>query len=377
MLRFKHPNSAGTRMNSGRPCLYLTVFAAVMFLFSANAAADQQPLFEHDETLQVRIEAPFSTIRRVRSDEEYLEGSLQYLDSSGATRRLDLKVRARGRFRKQREICDFPPLRLNFRKKQVVDTEFHGQDKLKLVTHCESGRKNYEQDMLQEYLAYRILNTVTENSFRVRLLHVTYANTESNGKELTKYAFLIEDDDRLGERLGMQHSKVRELQYHQLEMHQTSLFTVFQYMIGNTDFSAVMGPTEKYCCHNAVLFTNPVGQFTPVPYDFDFSGIVNARYAAPGKQFKLKSVKERVYRGLCRHNNLLPGTVGRFQEQEQTVRQLISELDGFSDGTRRSTQRYIDSFYKDVSSQDQMERHFVKECSSATGPPVQSSANQK
>jgi len=371
MLIFTYPSIAGTCMNSARLPRYLTVFAAMMFPVSSTASAEQGPLFEHDEVLQVRIEAPFSTIRRDRSEDAYLEGSFHYFDATGAQQRLDLKLRPRGRFRLQREVCDFPPLRLNFRKKQVTDTEFHGQDKLKLVTHCESSRKNYEQDLLQEYLAYRILNTVTDNSFRVRLLHVTYLNTESSGKELTKYAFLIEDEDRLADRLGMQHSKVKALQYYQLDTDQTNLFTIFQYMIGNTDFSAIRTAAEKYCCHNAILFTNSVGLFAPVPYDFDFSGIVNAKYAAPGEQFKLDSVKERVYRGLCKNNELLHGTIGRFQAQEQTIRQIISELEGFTNGTRRSTQRYIDSFYKDVSSPDLIERNFIKECSSASGPTLQ------
>lgn len=357
--------------------IVLTACAAPTFTFSHASAAEAQLLFEADKTLEVRIDAPISTIRRDRSESGYHDGAFHFIGDGGVQHMLDLKLRPRGRFRRQEEVCDFPPLKLNFRKKQVKDTLFDGQDKLKLVTHCESSRDNYEQNLLQEYLAYRILNTLTDYSFRVRLMLVTYADTERGGKELQKYAFVIEEDNRVAERIGMQLSRVRGIEFEQLDMEQTNLFTVFQYLIGNTDFSAIRGPREKFCCHNAVLFTNPAGRFTPVPYDFDFSGIVNAPYAAPGKQFNLRSVKERVFRGLCRNNGRLPDTIGRFNTQEQEIRRLIDELDGLSAGNRRSTHRYLDSFYEAVSSPAQIEQNIVKECSSATAPAEPTSASLK
>ena len=355
----------------------LTTVAAVMFLLSGAAAADNQLLFDSDATLQVRIDAPISSVRRDRSEEKYFEGKFHYVDDAGVQQTLELKLRPRGRFRKQPEVCDFPPLRLNFRKKQVKDTLFDGQDKLKLVTHCKSSSEKYQQNLLQEYLAYRILNTATDRSFRVRLLEVTYADAERGGAEMTKYAFLIEDEDLLAERLEMQLSKVRKLSYDQLDDDQTVVFTVFQYLIGNTDFSAILGPEDDHCCHNAILLTNGIGQFIPVPYDFDFSGIVDAPYALPGIQFKSKTVTKRIYRGLCAHNELLPGTIGRFQEREQTYRQLVSELDGMSNGTRKGTQRYIDDFYKDVSSPERIQENLIKVCSSATGPQEPPSASPR
>ena len=126
------------------------------------------PLFQNQDALRVRIEAPLRTLIRERSDTEYLDGTFAYTDASGQEVVLDLKLRARGRYRRQRSTCDLPPIRLNFKKKQVMGTEFAGQDKLKLVTHCEENRDRYEQYVLKEYLAYRILNTLTDASFRAR-----------------------------------------------------------------------------------------------------------------------------------------------------------------------------------------------------------------
>ena len=377
MLKSSHPLSERIRMKIAIPHSSLTVLAATMFLLAGTAAADNAPLFESHTTLQVRIEAPISTLRRDRSEDEYLEGKFLYVDAAGVQQSLDLKLRPRGRFRKQREICNFPPLRLNFRKKQVRDTLFDGQDKLKLVTHCKNSSENYEQNLLQEYLAYRIFNSVTDQSFRVRLMQVTYADTDRDGAERTGYAFLIEDDDSVADRLGMQASKIRKLRYEQLDADQTVLFTIFQYMIGNTDFSAVLGSRDDYCCHNAILLTNGIGKFVAVPYDFDFSGIVDAPYAAPGKQFKIKSVKQRVYRGLCTHNEMVQDTIEGFQEQDPAIRRLINELDGMSSGTRSTTQTYIDGFYEDVSSPERIQQNMIKECSLAQAPAEPPSASPR
>ena len=65
-------------------------------------------------------------------------------------------------------------------------------------------------------------------------------------------------------------------------------------MIGNTDWSEVAG-------HNVEVL-GIGGVALPVPYDFDFSGIVEAPYAVPGRSLSIKTVQDRLYRGWCRGN---------------------------------------------------------------------------
>jgi hypothetical protein len=320
------------------------------------------PLFENPETLKVRIEAPLTTLMRNRSDTEYLDGTLAYTDASGNEHRLDLKLRARGKYRKQRSTCDMPPIRLNFRKEQVMGTEFAGQDKLKLVTHCETRGTRYEQFVLKEYLAYKLLNAMTPLSFGARLLHVDYVDSDRGGETRTRYSFLIEDDDRLAERIGAERVKSPRLSYERLDGRYANLVTVFEYLIGNTDFSLVVGAKDDNCCHNTVPFSgNPDGYYV-IPYDFDFAGLVNASYAKPNPKLPIKRVVQRHYRGLCRHNAYLDETLELFRENKAVLRETVSSLEGLDDKMRVGALNYIDGFYRVIEDESSVQRYLVRKC---------------
>jgi hypothetical protein len=340
---------------------------------AAPAAAQdqpkQRPLFDNSHTLKVRLEAPLRTIRRDR-EEETQDGLFHYIVEGGVEQTLNVKVGPRGRYRRQKDVCDFPPLRLDFRKGQVKGTEFRGQNKLQLVTHCESDRSSYEQNVLQEYVAYRILNLMTDRSFRVRLLHVDYIDSEDGKPFRSKYAFLIEDEGELGKRIGMQAAEVKQVTYSQLDPPQTVMFGVFQYLIGNTDFSAIRGPSDTWCCHNAIPYIGTDGRFVPIPYDFDFSGLVNAPYAAPRPGLGLDDVRDRQYRGLCSTNILLPDTLALFVGKRAEIDELVYSVEGMSKGTQRSTLRYVGKFYDEISNPKKVEKNFVKECLQESAPPA-------
>jgi hypothetical protein len=40
-----------------------------------------------------------------------------------------------------------------------------------------------------------------------------------------------------------------------------------------------------------------VSRLIPVPYDFDYSGLVNTHYAAPDPNLGIPTVRDRIYRG--------------------------------------------------------------------------------
>lgn len=362
-----------TRLRIWTPTVSLIFFASVCA--SAQTAdgnpdgGDEeyspQPLFVNQTTLAVRIEAPFRTLMRERSDSEELDGKLTYTDSSGAEHALDVKLRTRGIYRRQRDNCEFAPIRLNFRKKQVMGTEFAGQDKLKLVTHCENRNDSYEQYVLKEYLAYRIFNTLTDYSFGARLLHATYVDSDSNGESQTRYAFVIEDNDLLDDRIGAERVEVRSASYSVIERKQANLVAVFQYLIGNTDYSMIRPDKDKDCCHNVELFSSAPGSYIAIPYDFDFSGIVDARYAEPHPSLKMRSVVRRRYRGICENNDLLDATLAQFGSKETAIKQLPSSIEGMDDDVREKALRYIEEFYDDIADAESVEKNLIRKCYSS------------
>lgn len=338
------------------------LFAVLAVTFSARADSDGQPLFASESALQVRITAPLTTLMRKRSDTEYLDGTFSYIDESGAEKILSLKLRARGVYRRNRSTCTLPPIRLNFRKKQVTGTAFAGQDKLKLVTHCRQRSDAYEQYVLKEYLAYKIFNTITDYSFRVRLLKIDYVDSDDGGKTWTKYGFVIEDDDLLAERIGAEVAEVPRISYAALDRQQAIRISVFQYLIGNTDYSLVASARDDDCCHNTVLLAAADGSYIAVPYDFDFAGLVNARYAKPHPSLSIRSVVRRLYRGNCEHNELMDQTIILFKSRKESIRQAAMSIEGMGERERATVLRYIDGFYEDVAEPGSVERHLVKKC---------------
>jgi len=335
--------------------------AAALAFLPISSAADAQGLFDSHETLQVTIEGPLTTLQKERSDEDYLDGKFSYTDEVGETQSFDLKIRARGRYRRQKKTCSFPPVRLNFRKGQVEGSLLDGQDKLKLVTHCKS-RDSHQQYVLREYLAYRILQTLTEKSFSPRLLKVTYVDSEDDAEPVIKYGFVIEDSDDVGKRISLDELDIKALAYSDLDAGYTNLINVYQYLIGNTDFSLIRGPDDDNCCHNSVPFSAG-GEITPIPYDLDFSGLVNAPYAEPHPRFKLRSVLVRKYRGQCSNNERMPETIAYIQSKRAEIYGLVDDLVDLDKRSRKQVIGYLDGFFKEVSNEKTVQKKLIKGCS--------------
>ncbi len=324
--------------------------------------AKPNPLFADNSLLEVTITAPISTLMRKRSSEEYVIGQLAYDNPESGAAVLDVGIRARGRFRRDRDVCSFAPLRLNFKKEATRKTLFTRTDKIKLVTHCRDKSARYSQGVLREYLAYRILNTMTDKSFRVRLLRIRYVNTDSKKADRVEFGFLIEPDERLAKRLGMKVMDIEKTSPDALDGRHANVTSVFQYLIGNTDFSPIRAAEGESCCHNHVLIGAETGDILSVPYDFDMSGFVNATYAVPNPQFRIRNVRQRLYRGRCANNEYLDNTLQAYQDRKQDIYQLVSGFEYLTDKTRKQLIRYIDDFYATVNDPKQLDSRLKKRC---------------
>lgn len=318
--------------------------------------AEAAPLFSSHEPLELTLRTDVDRVKNDRSEDlEEQPGELLWLTPDGATGKLDVQVRTRGNFRLERRNCSFPPLRLDVRTSQAVGTPFEGEDKLKLVTPCNERRSNYQDYVLKEYLAYRIFNELTPLSFRARLVRITYEDTAGEQDTRTLMAFLIEDEERLAQRLG---GVVRDFeQLHPLtaDARYSTLVALFELLIGNTDWSPV-------AFHNVIAVRDGDGRYLTIPYDFDFSGMVDARYATPDPSLGIKSVRDRLYRGFCRDDADPAAVAGEMLARRPAIDALVEGFVHLDEGEREDVLRYLEGFWQTLESESRFRRAVLEAC---------------
>ena len=323
---------------------------------------EPDPLFQHDSPIEVTITAPMQPLLDDRPDEDYLPGTLAYTEADGSVVQIQIGIRTRGNYRRQHRVCPFPPLRLNIRKSEARDSLFHRQDKLKLVAHCRDNSERNEQNVIREYLAYRILNTLTDISYKVRLARVTYIDSEQKDEPRVRYAFFIEHKSRLSKRLDLPEISTSSIKVADLDGPYSDLTSLFQFLIGNTDFSPIAGAEGETCCHNSTLFGREDQPIYSIPYDFDMSGLVDAPYAEPNPMFRITRVTQRLYRGRCEYIENLPASLQLFQDNRDTIYGLIDQQPELQESTRKKMKRFVDRFYEVIDSPNKVQRHIVKRC---------------
>lgn len=348
------------------PRLPLSLSLLLTGLLAAPAAlsqeADKPPkLFEAQAQMNITLKGPWRRmLRRVSEPIEY-DGELSYTDANGQQQSFSIKITTRGKTRRDK-VCDFPPLKLWFDKEQMKGTEFRGQSSLKMVTHCK--KRGYEPYYVKEYLSYRIYNLITEYSFRVRPLMVTYLDSERDSKPDEHFGFLIEDVDDLADRHGLQELEIPEIRHTRLDPVETSNYMLFQYMIANLDWSATGGPDPVECCHNSKLIGAGPDQdpVYSIPYDLDSTGLVDAHYAAPPQKLPVRSIRDRHYRGFCFHNDELPAAFERFRAQKAAILQLFEDHELLTSKSRNDAVNFLQGFYDKLGTPNGIEDWLIDKC---------------
>jgi hypothetical protein len=319
---------------------------ALAFLLSplgvaAQAAPGVAPLFQEHEPLRLRIEADFKELRDDRDeDAEERDGTLVIIAADGSEEAFPLEIRTRGRFRLLSSTCRFPPLRLDVPRSQMDGTPFEDQDKLKLVTHCRDDDR-YEQNAIKEYLVYRIYNLLTPNSFQARLARITYLDVTGEDDTVERWGFIIEAEEALAERLGATVVEDQPNGVHPARIPDDAagLLNLFEYMVGNTDYSI-------YGQHNVVGFESAEAMIIPVPYDFDWTGLVNAPYAKPDPSLQIRSVRRRVYRGLCRPRIDYAAIYAQMLSKRDAITEMVSAESRLGDDEREDVLDFLEEFWE-------------------------------
>ncbi|HLF35401.1 MAG TPA: hypothetical protein VI583_14245 [Cyclobacteriaceae bacterium] len=315
-----------------------------------------QPLFISEEPVELTLISDFRTLMQQKSQEEpqYQPAELVYKTSSGKEERISLKIRPRGFSRRKYDICSFPPILLNFKKKSVVGTLFEGQDRLKLVTYCKNLDIN-EAFVLKEFLVYKTYNILTDYSYQVRLAQITYKDINDKQKPITRYGFFIESDKNLPARMNAVLFKDKLNNHDRCDHASLDLFTIFQYMIGNTDWWIL-----NY--HNATVLQVPSKLPVPVPYDFDFSGALNTPYASPDEKLPIKTVRERMFRGYCRPAGTYERIIQIFKEKKDAIYAMYRKFELLEERDIETTLKYFDSFYEILDDPKKVIRTFYDNC---------------
>jgi hypothetical protein len=326
-------------------------------LCAAASAQDSprapSPLFRTTAPLALQLETDLRALLRDRGEKRVEHSAtLRFRDPGGDSGSVKVDLRTRGIFRLKR--CAFPPIRIDLPARKVEHTPFAGQDKLKLVTHCQSDRGS-ERNLLREYALYRVFNALTDTSFRVRLAHVTYIDS-AKADTVIRYGFLIESDAELGRRIGAAVQEADKVHDVLTDATYMTLVAVFQYLIGNTDWS-VWGR------HNIAIFGDTLTHARlAVPYDFDFSGAVGAPYAIPPEQLPIKSVRERLYRGYCQPDTLLNRVLDRFRLAKDSIYASVRAVPDLPERDVKGLLDYFDDFFSALDNRGTVQREFVRRC---------------
>jgi len=321
-----------------------------------------QKLFDSEETLEIRLEGEIETLLEDRGNDPSFQIMKLHVQNTNAEESLNLRVKVRGNFRRLKENCKTPPLKFNFKKHMAPEQSlFAGQPELKLVVPCQG-----EEYVVREYLTYKLYNLFTEYSFNTRLVRLTFDDTERNQITDPQYGFLIEDKHVLAARSKASLIERENLRPEIVQQEHFLRMSVFAYMIGNTDWSV------QFLHNMEMLFLNSEKIYVTVPYDFDLVGLVSSPYARPEPALKLRSVRDRVYRGYCMEDlSALNPTFAQFQELKPEVYSIISENNLLDESYKIFATEYLDDFYDTLDNPRKAEREFSYPCKSyGTGKVV-------
>lgn len=338
----------------------IAAFVALCLLALAGPLQAQQlkPLFAASDPIHIVIQGPLSQLIHNRETTAVVSGTLT--DPAGQA--LPITLSLRGITRRSSDTCDFPPLRVTLAAHPPATSLFAGQSKLKLVTHCRNPA-SFQQYLLLEYSAYKMYNVLTPHSFRVRLANVDYR--DENGRPIiSRVGYFMEELKDVAHRNGMKPTHAPQvIPVTDLSPPDAARYALFEHMIANHDWSMRAGPAGKDCCHNAELM-GPLapGATIPIPYDFDFSGFVNAPYATPPDQLHIASVRERVYRGYCAHNADVIAAAHQMRDDRPQLIAAITSTPGLEPQTQARAIAFLDRFFADISSDQSVTAKVTNRC---------------
>ncbi len=272
------------------------------------------------------------------SKEQYFPARLTIDEHDSGPIEIPLRIAKRGVTRKS--ICDFPPIKFKFNEDTLVTNGYSQWNTYKIVTHCIPEGNDL---VIAEYLAYKIYNHLTENSFRVKLVMMEYDDISGRLMNLftdeVHLGFIIEEDEELAHR---RHAVLYESEIKNIDRKQYAQMVVFQYMIGNTDWNLSKGHNVKW------IQQKDISSPTPLPYDFDFCGLVDAPHAAPHPSIPIKTVTERFLQWRGKSKEELKEICEELIADKENILDIVRAESHLSKEKKDAMLNYLNSFFDQI-----------------------------
>lgn len=323
--------------------LQILTFALFAILLGTSCRPQETKLkttlfetFEQEDYVNLELTADWASVLAGKEEEQKFVASIQWLASNGSTQQMPIQLERRGKTRLNH--CNFPPLKLIFDRDSLTNNAIGGGRKLKLVTHCNGD----EALVLREYLAYQMYQQLTDKSFRVQLAKITYIDASGQASTETHWGFLLENHHDLAERLDAKLLKTKTASLRTIDSEQYRTMALFQYMIGNTDWNMKLRHNIKM-----VQLADRACP-TPIPYDFDYSGLVNAPYASPHPIMPVADVRERYFQWRGKDAGGFATTIQHFIDHKTDLLQLCQQFAHLPEAQRIEMTDYLESFYQKI-----------------------------
>lgn len=327
-------------------------------ILAISSVAQGQRLFRSTEPVEVTFTTNLRAIVRERDSTKLNPyGALMtYKDSSGKEVNVPVTLRARGHFRRQARNCHFPPIRWDAKRDVVQGTLFQGLTTMKITTSCRPGQDDYEQYILGEYAVYRAYALISPIHFRTRLARITYRDSAKATGDVTSWAFFIEDDGEMARQNRVKKVETKGALFDDVQEKQLMRTTLFEYMIGNTDVS-ISG------LHNIVLVRDSTTlDILPIAYDFDFSGLVNPRYATTDPRLPIKRVTERLHRGPCKPVATWKPIFAEFLAKKNAIDSIYGSIAPMKPGRAKDSKEFLSDFWRVIGDEKLAKREISDTC---------------
>ena len=211
--------------------------------------------------------------------------------------------------------------------------------------------------MIKELLAYKIYEIISPYHFETKIISINL-NEERGNKTLNHdlIGFLIQDNKKLAAVNGGEIVK-RRIHPNAQDPISATRNDLFQYMIGNTDYSLAYQHNEK------LFYINK--KFVPVPYDFDMAGIVNASYAVvseiKNKALPISKVTVRLYRGFDRDEKVIQEVRQEYIDKETEIYRIVDQYEHYFKDPKefKEAKNYLMGFFKVIKDDDKFQSRIL------------------